>query len=240
MVRKLLGLALFILFASSFCFADSGKAEVVSFSGKVEYQTSEGWIPLKIGDELNQGTIISTGFKSTVVLKIGGSSFTVAPLSRIEISKLVSNDTGHDTEMHLSTGKMKMDVKPVSGKSVSFKIKSPAATASIRGTSGEFSVDGILKAETGIWSYSSSTGKKQMNVVAGQQIHIESTGAVVKPYDVAKDSAVGKSGTKTLTSEETSISTGNTPSVVVTMAETPLVVKANATIEVEVVWPDNN
>ncbi|MBR5867504.1 MAG: FecR domain-containing protein [Spirochaetaceae bacterium] len=234
MAKKLLGLVFFIFLVSSFCFADSGKAEVISFSGKVEYQTPTGWVPLKAGDKLDQGTVISTGFKSSAVLKIGGSTFTVAPLSRIEISKLVLDDNGHDTEMQLTAGKMKMDVKPVSGKSVSFKIKSPAATASIRGTSGEFSVDGVLKAETGIWSYSSKAGKKYMNVVAGQQIHIESTGAVVKPYDVAKDSAIGKSGTKTLTSEETSISTGNKPSVLVTMGDTPLVVKANATIEVEV------
>lgn len=223
---------------ATICFAQSGKAEVVSFTGKVEYQTSEGWKPLRVGVLLDQGTVISTGFKSTLVLKIGGSNFTVAPLSRIAISKLTESDSGHDTEMQLSAGKLKIDVKPVSGKTASFRIKSPAATASIRGTSGEFSVDGVLRADTGVWSYTTAEGKKQMDVSAGQQIQVSSTGAIVKPLDVAMK-AVGESSglTKTLSSEETTISTGTVPQTTVTLADTPVVVKANATIEVSVKMP---
>ena len=96
----------------------------------------------------------------------------------------------------------------------------------------------VIRHNNGLETYYAHLSQRDVEVgdwvVAGQQIHIESNGAVVKPYDVAKDSAYGKSGTKTLTAEEVAVSTGNKPSVVVTMGDTPLVVKANATIEVEV------
>ena len=151
-------LSVFLLLGSVALFAATetaqNKAEVISFTGKAEYQTAQGWLPITVGTTLDQGTMISTGFKSSVVLAIGDSRFTVAALSRITIDKLTESDSNYDTEMNLSTGKLKMDVKAKPGKSTSFTVRSPTATASVRGTSGIMAATGTLQSSTGIWTMS--------------------------------------------------------------------------------------
>lgn len=191
--------------------AEPDKAEVISFTGKAEYQTENGWVPLSQGSFLDQGTVISTGFRSTAVLKIGDSRFTVEPLSRITISKLSESDQNYDTEMNLSTGKLKIDVKAVPGRTTAFTVRSPTATASVRGTSGEFSAAGTLTATTGVWTYTPQNRTKNINVEAGQSIQTAENGIVTAPQQEAQKKAAGSkdsSSTKTLATEE-SISTVN-------------------------------
>ena len=66
-MKKLL---LSVLFAATAFTAFSMDAVVVSAKGKAEVQNGESWVALKNGDTLNQGSVIQTGFKSEVVLKI--------------------------------------------------------------------------------------------------------------------------------------------------------------------------
>lgn len=187
---------------ATFAFANNGKAEVISFTGKAEYQSDLGWVPLNVGDLLDPGTIISTGFKSTAVLKIGESRFTVAPLSRITISKLQESDSTTETEMNLSAGKLKIDVKASPGKTAAFTVKSPVATASIRGTSGDFYYSGILVAETGVWLYESDTGKAY-SITAGQEVRVNADDKTITPYQVFEDKINPHSGsTETLATRE--------------------------------------
>ena len=131
MSKKRLAVLAGILLATVLA-AEPDKAEVISFTGKAEYQTDNGWVPLSQGSFLDQGTVISTGFRSTAVLKIGDSRFTVEPLSRITISKLAESDQNYDTEMNLSTGKLKIDVKAVPGRTTAFTVRSHTATSSVR------------------------------------------------------------------------------------------------------------
>ena len=125
---KRIFLAFFLLVGSvALCVAAEvakDRAEVISFTGKAEYQTAQGWEPITVGAQLEQGTVISTGFKSSVVLAIGDSRFTVAALSRIAIDKLVEDNNSYDTEMKLSAGKLQMDVKAKPGKSTAFTVRS--------------------------------------------------------------------------------------------------------------------
>ena len=197
---------------AAFTFANTGKAEVISFTGKAEYQSSLGWVSLKVGDLLDSGTVISTGFKSSAVLKIGDSRFTVAPLSRITISKLLETDSGTETEMNLSAGKLKIDVKASPGKTAAFTVKSPVATASIRGTSGDFYYNGILIADTGVWMYESESGKLYP-VTAGQEIKINKEDKTITPHQVFEEKTNPRSdSTDTLSSRE-AVLPPNTPAV---------------------------
>ena len=47
------------------------EAVVVSVVGKAEVQTAQGWQPMKAGEKITKGTLISTGFKSQAGLGIG-------------------------------------------------------------------------------------------------------------------------------------------------------------------------
>lgn len=172
------------------------QAEVISFNGKVEYEQAGQWITVNAGDMLDTGTVISTGFRSTAVLKIGESRFTVAPLTRIAIEKLSENEGNYETSMYVSAGKLTLDVKPVEGRKVGFTARSPVATASVRGTSGIFRADGMLSAHTGVFEYSSSSSSARTQpVAAGQQASCSISGGVVAPQTMAAQQAGGTTGT---------------------------------------------
>ena len=114
--------------------------------GKVEYQTQgDEWLPAKVGVEVPVGTAISTGFKSTAAVEILGSVVFVKPLTRMVIDDLARNSTGTKTSLTLLAGKVKAEVKPSSATSeTTFNVKSPTATASVRGTGFEFDGQNLL------------------------------------------------------------------------------------------------
>ncbi len=110
------------------------QAVVTKASGKAEVQTDGNWVPLKEGAKLEKGAVIQTGFKSEVVLQIKGSTVTVSPLSRITLEQLVAKDNKDETRIFLDTGSLKSNVKKSEDRAVGFKVRSPVATASVRGT----------------------------------------------------------------------------------------------------------
>ncbi|MBR1723306.1 MAG: FecR domain-containing protein [Treponema sp.] len=136
-MKKILVLLAASLLAHS---AFSMQATVVSAKGKAEVENGGSWIALKEGDQLEQGAVIQTGFKSEVVLKIKESTVTVAPLSRITLKKLVEREglngaKGKDeTSIFLDTGSLKSNVQKSADRRVGFTVRSPVATASVRGT----------------------------------------------------------------------------------------------------------
>ncbi|MBQ4377874.1 MAG: FecR domain-containing protein [Treponema sp.] len=121
---------------SSFAF----QATVVSAKGKAEVQSGSEWVAIKTGDTLDQGAVIQTGFKSEVVLKLKESTVTVAPLTRITLQTLaerngVAGAPGKDeTSIFLDTGSLKSNVQKSQDRRVGFTVRSPVATASVRGT----------------------------------------------------------------------------------------------------------
>jgi len=113
------------------------QAVVTKKSGKVEIQDSNNpgkWLPLEIGSTLGKGSIIQTGFKSEAELQIKGTTISLAPLSRLTFEQLVQKDKKDETKVYLDTGSIKTSVKKTEDRSVGFKVRSPVATASVRGT----------------------------------------------------------------------------------------------------------
>lgn len=116
------------------------QATVVSTKGKAEVQNGSSWVALNVGDTLDQGAVIQTGFKSEVILKIKESTVTVAPLTRITLQTLaekngVGGAQGKDeTAIFLDTGSLKSNVQKSQDRRVGFTVRSPVATASVRGT----------------------------------------------------------------------------------------------------------
>ncbi len=127
------------IFASQ-AFAAPLEAKVKSVTGKVERKVSTSWVALKVGDTLKSGDVISTGFDSQAVLTVGESTVTVKALTRLTLSQLMASSTKDKTSIVLDSGSVKASVKH-SNKKADFTVKTPSATASVRGT--EFTIDSL-------------------------------------------------------------------------------------------------
>jgi len=140
--------AVFFLFVVMALTAPVGADTAVfrEVKGKVEYQIQgDEWLPAKVGVEFPVGTAVSTGFKSTAAIELLGSVVFVKPLTRIVIDALARNTLGTKTSLTLLAGKVKAEVKPSSATSeTTFSVKSPTATASVRGTGFEFDGQNLL------------------------------------------------------------------------------------------------
>lgn len=136
-MKKLLFIFTLFLF-SSFLY---GEVWVKDFYGKVKvkYPGDSKWSRLNIGDELPANATVSTGFNSQIVLDLGNATLDVLPLTRMTVSEITETQDTIATSLFLQGGTIKADVSKVEGKVNDFHIKSPVATASVRGTSFIFS-----------------------------------------------------------------------------------------------------
>ena len=159
------------------------QARVISTKGKAEVQNGSIWVSLKEGDSLEQGAVIQTGFKSEVVLKIKESTITVAPLSRITLQTLVEREglngaAGKDeTAIFLDTGSLKSNVQKSADRRVGFTVRSPVATASVRGTA--FSMKKIYRAV-------------RLNATAGKVAFWKNTKKSERAFDKPSTDPVGE------------------------------------------------
>jgi len=145
-------------------------AEVVTVNGKVEYQNAAGaWKALTAGETLTAGTMISTGFKSEATVKLGASILTVKALTRMTLTQLVEKEDTVDTELYLEVGNVKAEVNSFNNKKNAFSVKSPVATASVRGT--VFEIGDNLVVTQGTVVFSTPIGQSRRST-AGQQIEL--------------------------------------------------------------------
>ena len=132
---------------------------VMEVLGKVEKQVDNSWVALKKGDILVPGDIVSTGFKSEAVISIGESVITVKALTRMTIEQLFEKNKNHVSSVYLDVGSISADVKPVTDKRVGFTVKTPAVTASVRGTAGIVYAYGKVEGIRGKWGLSAPQPK---------------------------------------------------------------------------------
>jgi len=182
-MKKLCIAAALLVAASVAAMAATLNATVVELAGKVEYQLpGKAWRPAKAGDLLPAGTIVSTGFKSTAVLRVGTSTVTVKPVTRLSLEEIVQSSTGTQTQLFLMAGRVKAEVTPQAGQTTEFQVKSPTATASVRGTGFEF--DGInLIVEHGQVRIVTPTGMSR-TVATGEFSYVSQNGSVSTPAAV--------------------------------------------------------
>ena len=156
-----------ILAVTIFCcvFASLGAVEVrvVEVSGKVEVQKGDKWVAVSKGDILSAGSVISTGFKSEAVIALDETVIKVKALTRLTIEQLFEKDGNKASSVYLDTGSISADVKPAENKRVGFSVKTPAATASVRGTSGDVFSDGTVVGTSGKWCITGPEAKIVFN-----------------------------------------------------------------------------
>ena len=197
-MKKCLGILILCIAGISSLSAAVLTATITEVAGKVECKLpGKEWQSAKTGDVLPAGSLISTGFKSTAILKTEAATLTVKPVTRLSLEELVKSEGTTKTQMFLMTGRVRAEVTPKDGEKAKFKIKSPTATASVRGTGFEFDGQNLfvdhgtvqLEAESGIGIPQSVSG--------GQFSTISQTGTVTPPIAVATTSISAALSTNT-------------------------------------------
>jgi hypothetical protein len=133
---KVLLLAVLLASIGTVLFAQ--QAVLKDFTGKVEIKApGADWVPAAIGQQLEKATVISTGFKGGATIGIGNSVLSVGALTRLTLQEIQAGQN-EQVSLGLQTGRIRAEVNPPAGGKTDFTVRSPSATASVRGTSFEF------------------------------------------------------------------------------------------------------
>jgi hypothetical protein len=155
-MKKILLLSLILIASFIICAQDVTVREV---SGRVESMIPGGvWKAVEKGDVIPLSASISTGFQSRAVLESSRSTIIVQPLTRLTIDELQSRSADSQTRISLRTGRILASVKKSTEEPSRFQVKSPVATAAVRGT--EFDFNGFqLSVDSGLVAFSSEGGR---------------------------------------------------------------------------------
>jgi hypothetical protein len=180
MKRSIAAIALAFIASAAFA-AEAAIGSIKEFNGKVEIQRpGAAWTTAKRGDSVFKGSIVSVGFRSSAVIQTADSVITVKALTRLSIEDIVKTSGGTKTELFLSSGSVRTEVTPAAGQKAEFRVKSPTATASVRGTGFEF--DGVnLIVFHGAVMLTSNTGRSRI-VRRGYASFITSSNDVIMPF----------------------------------------------------------
>ena len=115
---------------------------IQEIAGTVEIKNpgTEIWVPAQRGQTITGDTAISTGFRSTALIRAGNSLITVRPLTRLGVSELIASDNIETINVNLQTGRVRVDVNPPEGIRTNFILTGPVSVSSVRGTSFEFDI----------------------------------------------------------------------------------------------------
>ncbi len=149
----------------------ANKAIVKSLKPPAQVQRASSpdtWVNIKKGFSLNVGDMIRTGKKGRVIIRMSdGSKMLLGPSSRLTVQEYAPNKI-----FGLSTGWLKSFIKKFKRKS-KFKVKTPLAAASVRGTVFEIGYNestkqGYLDVSKG--EVALSKGGQEVLLHAGQRL----------------------------------------------------------------------
>jgi hypothetical protein len=166
-------LTVFLLLCAAQVFAQNGV--ITSFTGTVEIKPAgtANFVPAKAGDRLTKDTVVSTGFKSTAL--------TVRPLTRLTLAEISASADTETINVSLQTGRVRVDVNPPAGSKNSTSVRSPIATASVRGTSFEFDTQSLTVIK-GTVAFQGNQGGVML-VSAGSTSEVKDNGRAADPIE---------------------------------------------------------
>ena len=184
-MKKIIYAAVLVLCATTFAaYAQSGV--IRELTGEVELKPAgaSSFVRAQAGSEVRQDTIVSTGFRSTALIAVGSSVITVRPLTRLSLAEIQTSSGTENLTMNLQAGRVRVDVNPPAGERANVTLKSPVATASVRGTSFEFDTRSV-KVHEGTVVFVGRSGLA-IPVSAGTESRIGKEGNVVDPLVIAE------------------------------------------------------
>jgi hypothetical protein len=128
-----------VLTIGAVCAAYAQNGVIKDLTGTVELKPAgtANFIAARAGDEIAPNTVVSTGFKSTATITVGSATIIARPLTRLTLTEIARVQETESINVNLQAGRVRIDVSPPSGTKADFKVVSPTATASVRGTSFE-------------------------------------------------------------------------------------------------------
>lgn len=172
---------LLIMMAAGTVYGQSPRASIGELRGTVEIRSpgSSVWRAARDGEELEAASMISTGFRSTAQIRVGGSVITVRPLTRLSLEALREAGASEQVDVRLRTGRVRAEVNPTEGRRVDFTVRGPVATASVRGT--VFDMDTFnLDVERGMVSFAGADNTPVV-VSEGQSSAVSTAGGRAAP-----------------------------------------------------------
>ena len=173
---------LFFGIGVSAMFAQQAVLQEMNGTVEIKQAGSASWEPAVQGQRIAVDTVVSTGFKSTALIRLGNSLLTVRPLTRLSVTE-ISDRAGTETiAVSLQNGRMRTDANPPAGSKQSFNVHTPSATASTRGTVFEIGVYELWVMEGAI-AYEGTTGGIVV-IEAGRYSYVnERTGRAAPPEE---------------------------------------------------------
>ena len=113
---------------------------IITLDGEADLKApgADAWSPAKVGDKIVEGTEISTGFRSKVVLQLAGTyTISLKSLTQVRLDHVLFNQASVETAVRLDIGSMDGEVEK-GEREVDFEVRSPVVTASVRGTRWTF------------------------------------------------------------------------------------------------------
>jgi len=187
-MKKIIVSVLFTAFFVSAIFAQTGVIREISGEVELKPAGASAFTAASVNDAVNMNTIISTGFRSTAVVAIGSSVITVRPLTRLSLAEIQSTTNTENVNVNLKAGRVRVDVNPPAGTKASFTVKSPSATASVRGTSFDFDTVN-LNVHEGTVLFNGSSGPATM-VNGGFFTYVGTDGTAENPAEVTSSSTL--------------------------------------------------
>jgi len=180
-MKRTLAVIIFIL--AGFCvFAQNGTIRELSGTVEIKKPGTSNFVTAKAGDQISQDTIISTALKSIALVEIGSAVIMVQPLTRLSLTEISASANSETININLQAGRVRVDVNPPAGKKASMAVVSPSATASVRGTSFDFSANNLY-VQHGTVSFTGSRGSPLL-VNAGSDSQVKTDGSAVNPLEV--------------------------------------------------------
>lgn len=150
------------------------RVTVVSVSGSAQKMRAGGekpaWEPLKAGDVLDELTVIRTGFRTKVELKLADrGQVTINSATKMGIREVRMKGTLARTRLGLKYGTIQARVVSETGPS-DFRVATPVATLSVRGSKDNFgySPDGGAQGQSNAGSLTLDCGPKSQTVNPGE------------------------------------------------------------------------
>ena len=223
MMKRTLFVSLLLAGAAFCAFAQNGV--ISELTGTVELKTarSSSFVPAKTGDVVAADTIVSTGFRSTAVIKVGSTTIAVRPLTRLSLAEIRAESDSETLKVDLQAGRVRVDVKPPAGTRANTSVQSPSATASVRGTDFEFDARNLKVYEGTV--VLRGNDDMEIPVPAGASSYVDGYGKAIDPIEANRQSltppapaGTGSSG-KGSSSGAPSSSSSDTGTINVTIRE---------------------
>jgi hypothetical protein len=174
------------IFTAAAVFAQN--ATLLEVSGKVEINSGSGWQTARAGMTVPVKATISTGFNSSALFKVGESTLNIRPLTRMTLSEYSLSAEDEKVSLNLSSGRVRARVQSTTTNRVDFRITSPIATASVRGTVFEF--DGLnLDVAEGLVDFGARP-EQIVSVPAGGQSQVTDNAPPAMPQEVKEKTSV--------------------------------------------------